>query len=76
MSFSMVSQTKTLHVMSHFCREVEENCALLGYYAARSGNCSPTFRDYLSVPFLKAKVKDGADRFSRNVGKELPLLTA
>jgi hypothetical protein len=28
-----------------------ENCALLGYYAASSGNFLPTFRDNVSVPF-------------------------
>jgi hypothetical protein len=27
-----------------------ENCALLGYYAASSGNFLPMFRDNLSVP--------------------------
>jgi hypothetical protein len=27
-----------------------EICALLGYYAARSGNFLPTFRDNLLVP--------------------------
>jgi hypothetical protein len=69
----MVSQTKIWSVISRFCREVE-NYALLGYYAASSGNSSPTFRDYLSVPFWRVKVEDGADRLSRNVGKELPLL--
>jgi len=32
------------------CRhEVDENCALLGYYAADSGNFLPTFRDYISI---------------------------
>jgi len=31
-------------------REVDENCALLGYYASISGNFLPTFRDNLSVP--------------------------
>jgi len=30
-------------------RQVHENCALLGYYAASSGNFLPTFRDKLSV---------------------------
>jgi hypothetical protein len=30
--------------------EVDENCVLLGYYAASSGNFLPTFRDNLSVP--------------------------
>ena len=27
-----------------------QNCALLGYYAASSGNRLPTFRDNLLVP--------------------------
>jgi len=42
--------------------EVAENCALLGYYAARSGNFLPTFRDNLSVPssgFKNPKTKTG-----------------
>jgi len=30
---------------------VHENCALLGYYAASSGNSIPTFRDNLWVPY-------------------------
>ena len=29
---------------------LRENCALLGYYAASSGNFLPTFRDSLTVP--------------------------
>jgi len=37
-------------VISGFHREVDENCALLGYYAASNGNFLPTFRDNLSVP--------------------------
>jgi len=36
--------------MSGFRCEVNDNCALLGYYAACSGNSLPTFRDNLSVP--------------------------
>jgi hypothetical protein len=47
-------------VISGFRREVHENCALLGYYAAHSGNTLPTFRDNLSVPsssFKKSKKK-------------------
>ena len=37
----------TLHfcVISSFRREVDENCILLGHYAASSGNSLPTFRD-------------------------------
>jgi len=37
-------------VISGFRREVDENCALLGYYSAGSGNFLPTFRDNLWVP--------------------------
>jgi hypothetical protein len=39
-----------LCVISGFCREVDENCALLDYYAAGSGNFLPTFWDNLLVP--------------------------
>jgi hypothetical protein len=57
-------------VISDFCREVDKNCALLGYCAASSGNFLKTFRDKLSV--LSAGIKnsfllflapeDGTDR--------------
>ena len=40
---------------SGFLREVAENCALLGYHAASSGNFLPTFRDNLSGPFQGVK---------------------
>jgi hypothetical protein len=33
-----------------FRLDVDEICALLGYYAASCGNCLPTFRDKVSVP--------------------------
>ena len=36
-------------VISGFRCEVAENCALVGYYAASSGNFFPTFWDDLSV---------------------------
>jgi len=36
-------------VISRFHREVDDNCALLGYCAPSSGNSLPTFRDNLSV---------------------------
>jgi len=36
-------------VISGFCHEVVENCALLGYYAGSSGNFLPIFRNNLSV---------------------------
>jgi len=34
---------------------LEEKCALLGYYAASSGNSLPTFWDNLSVPSSRDK---------------------
>ena len=37
-------------VISGFRREVDENCVLLGCYAASSGNFLPTFRDNISIP--------------------------
>jgi len=33
-----------------FRRDVDEICALLGYYAVCSGNSAQTFRDKLLVP--------------------------
>jgi len=58
-------------------REVEENCALLRYYAASSGYSLPTFRDNLSVPSSRfLTLEDGTGRVSLNVGKELPPLAA
>jgi len=38
------SKIHTLLIISDFRREVDEICALLGYYAAYSGNSLPTFR--------------------------------
>jgi len=37
-------------VISDLRHELAENCALLGHYAASSGNFLLTFRDNLSVP--------------------------
>ena len=46
-------------MISGFRREVAENCVLLVYYAASSGNFLPTFRDKLSVPFSRFKNPKG-----------------
>ena len=67
-------------MFSGFRREVAENCCILGYYAANSGNLLPTFRDNLSGPTVRVQeptlhLEDGTE-MSRNVGKKLPLLTA
>ena len=45
-------------MVSNFRREVDENCALLGCYAASSGNFLPMFRDNISVPSTRLKSKD------------------
>jgi hypothetical protein len=49
----------TLHrysVISYFRSDVDEICALLGYYAASSGNFLPTFQNNLSVPSARVKI--------------------
>jgi hypothetical protein len=47
----MEENIQCLCSISGFRLEVNENRALMGYYAARSGNFLPTFRDNLSAPF-------------------------
>jgi hypothetical protein len=42
-------------VISGFRRQVDDSCALHGYYADSSGNFLPTFRDNRAVPSSKAK---------------------
>jgi hypothetical protein len=58
-----------LTVISGFRCDVDEICALLGYYAALSGSSVWTFRDNPSIPSSRV-IK------SRNVGTELPLNAA
>ena len=61
-SLSQYRHTNT-HLISTNCtcvisgsrRDVNEICALLGYYAAYSGSSVPTFRDNLSVPSPRVK---------------------
>ena len=43
-------ETASNPVISDFCLEVDENCTLLGYYAASSGNSLLMSWDILSVP--------------------------
>ena len=55
---------------------IDENCAILGYYAAISGNFLPTFRDDLLVPYSGVtSPEDWTNSFSQNVGNKLPLLS-
>jgi hypothetical protein len=44
-----------LCVFSSFHSERDENCVLLGYYAASRGISLPTFRDNLSIPSSRVK---------------------
>ena len=44
-----------LSLISGCRRDVDEICALLGHYAASSGNPLLTFRDNLSVPSFKGQ---------------------
>ena len=59
-------------MISGFRREVKENYVIVGYYAARSGNFLPTFRNNLSVSSsgsqeYKNRNKDGTNRLFWNV---------
>jgi len=64
-------------VISGFRREVAENCTVVGYYGASSGDFLLTLRDNLSVPSPGFKnPEDGTDRLSRNFGKKLSLVAA
>jgi hypothetical protein len=71
---SAMGKETVLCVISGLCRHVDENCGLLGYYAASNGNYLQSFRDNLSVPSSKVKNRRRpTDRSSPNVGKEVPL---
>jgi len=45
---SILLNIQQRYMISGFHRELDENCALLGYYAASSGNFLPTFGENLS----------------------------
>jgi len=49
------AMTASTHIISN---SPLESCALMGYYAASSGNLLPTFRDNLSVPSSGFKLLD------------------
>jgi hypothetical protein len=60
------SKIRILSVISGFRRDVDEIFALLGYYAASSGNPLPMFRDNVSVQSSRVKkykktLEDGTD---------------
>jgi len=55
-------------VISGFCLEVDENCPLLGYYTASSGNFYMMF-------WVNLSVEDRTNRFSRNISNKLSVLS-
>jgi hypothetical protein len=60
-------------MISGCCRDVGENCALLGCYTVVGGSSVPVFQDNIAVPSSRVKkffltFEDGTDRFSQNVG--------
>ena len=65
--------TKYLCLISGFCRDVDEICALLRYYAASSGKSAPTFRDNLPnfgirLAIRRCVISQNADLMVVNVG--------
>jgi len=52
---------------------VIENYALLGYYAASSGNSLLMFQDNLSVTSSRVMMEDGTNMLFQRVSKELSL---
>jgi hypothetical protein len=48
---SSKEETDSACVIAGFLRETDENCGLLGYYAASSGNFLMTLQDNLSVSY-------------------------
>jgi hypothetical protein len=80
----IIANPAYLTLISGFRRDVDEICALLGYYAASCGNCLQTFRNNVSVPSSRVKSpsrsrvlltiltrEDGTVTLSRNVGKQM-----
>jgi len=63
-----------------FHHNVDEICALLGYYVMYIGNSLPKFQVNLMVPSTRVKksknfmiLEDGSDKLAWNAGMELPL---
>jgi hypothetical protein len=70
-------------VISGFRHNVDEICALVGYYAALRGTSVPTLRENIWVISSRVKkskekvfLEDGSDRLFPKVDTELPLYSA
>jgi len=68
----------TLFVISGFHHNVDEICAVLGYYAAWHGSSLLMFLDFLMAPSSRVKkskiLEDGTSRSSSDIGQELTTL--
>jgi hypothetical protein len=54
--------TYYFNFISGFFRNVDDTCALLGYYAASCRNCLPTFWDNVTVPSSRVKSQRRKER--------------
>jgi hypothetical protein len=80
-TFRDCGNNDSIRVITGFRCDLDEICALFGYYVALRGSSVRTFRDNLSVPTSRVKkskfldfltLEDGIDSLSRNFGTELP----
>jgi len=65
-------------MISGFCHEADEICALLGYYTAHSKSPYSYIEALYQSPFQGSRsltLEDGTDRLSQHVSIELPLYT-
>jgi hypothetical protein len=67
----MLGEFMYLSMISGFRREVDENCALLGYYATNSGNFLPRYRDKLIIISPISGAKDPKESLFKEPTKEL-----
>jgi len=58
-------------LIADFRGEVEENCALLGYYAECTGIFLPAFRDNLSVPKRRYALRNNPEERSSQLHVDL-----
>ena len=65
---STPTQGNSFHITTKLSKKVfiTEDCVLLGYYAASSGNILPTFRD--NLPILSSGVKNPKESLSTHYG--------
>jgi hypothetical protein len=66
----------SIFVISDLRRELHENCALQGHYAASSRYFSPTFRTNYRSHLQASTPEYLTDRLTLNVGNKLPLFAA